>query len=338
MKAGTIRKLRAVLGATLALSTLTLAAGRASAQAMTDVTLQLPWVLLGVYDPFVLAVQRGYYKEAGINLTINEGNGSVTAAQTVANKRADFGYADISAGMALASKGAKLKYVGVFMRTSALMITYRPPLKIDKFEDLKGVPVIHGANDGPSQVFQALLAKHKMTWNDVKSTIVAPTAYTQAFLSEKGGVLLGNYYSTYQSIKEREPNAKFILYSDLGVNMMGSGIVVHEDMLTGKPDLVRRFMAATIRGFEAAVKDPDAAVEAAAAMFPTVVRPKKAINKNELLAGLRLLAAPGTEGRPLGWTSAKNWQESFDLLKDNAGLDPKIPVTAYYTNDYLPAK
>jgi len=334
MKAG-FRKQIAALTATLVLS---LCGNAATAQQTTDVTLQLPWVMLGVYDPFALAVQRGYYKEAGINLTINEGNGSVTAAQTVANKRADFGYADVSAGMTLASKGAKLKYVGVFMRTSALMITYRPPLVINKFEDLKGVAVIHGANDGPSQVFQALLARNKMTWSDVKATIVAPSAYAQAFLSEKNAVLLGNFYSTYQSIKQREPNAKFILYSDLGVNMMGSGIVVHEDTLASKGDLVRRFMVATIRGFEAAVKDPDAAVEAAAAMFPTVVRPKKEINKNELIAGLRLLAAPGTEGRPLGWTSPKHWQESWELLRDHSGLDPKTPVTAYYTNDFLPAK
>ena len=52
----------------------------------------------------------------------------------------------------LASKGAKIKYVAVFMRTSALVITYRSPVKIDKFEDLRGVSVVHGANDAPSQV------------------------------------------------------------------------------------------------------------------------------------------------------------------------------------------
>ena len=305
---------------------------------LTDVTLQLPWVMMGVYDQFPLAVQRGYYKDVGINLIINEGSGSATAAQTVANNRADFGYADVSSGLTLASKGAKLKYVAVFMRTSALMITYRSPLKLDKFEDVRGVSVIHGANDGPSQVFAALLAKHKMTWGDVKSTIVSPSAYAQSFLSDKNSVLIGNYYSTYQAIKVRDPSAKFVLFSDFGVNMMGSGILVNEHMLTTKPDLIRRFLAATIKGFEATVKDPDAAVEAAATMFPTVVRPNKQLNRAQLVAGLALLKAPGTEGKSLGWTSPQLWQDTFELMRDHAGLDPNIPVSRYYTNEFLPVK
>lgn len=333
-----IRKCRSVLVMLSTFVVMWSAGSSALAQdgKLTDVTLQLPWVMLGVYDPFVLAAQRGFYKEVGLNVIINEGSGSLTAAQTVANNRADFGYADVSSGLTLASKGAKIKYVAVFMRTSALVITYRPPVKIDKFEDLRGVSVVHGANDAPSQVFSALLAKNKMTWNDVKATIVAPTAFAQSFLSDKNSVLLGNYYSTYQSIKTRDPLAKFVLYSDFGVNLMGSGILVSESMLASKPDVVRRFLAATIKGFEAAVKDPDAAVEAAAAAFPMVVRPKKEINKAELLAGLRLLSAPGTEGKPLGWTGPQHWQQTFELLRDNAGLDPKTPVANYYTNDFLP--
>ena len=57
-----------------------------------------------------------------------------------------------------------------------------------------------------------------------------------------------------------------------------------------------------------------------------------------MIAGLALLNVKGAEGKPLGWTAPQHWQQTFELLRDHAGLDPKIPVSSYYTNDFLPAK
>jgi NitT/TauT family transport system substrate-binding protein len=291
--------------------------------------------MLGTYDPFALALQRGYYRDSGIDLTINEGNSSLVAAQTIVSGKSEFAYADAGTGATLISKGAKMKFVGVFQRKGALIIIHHASLKIKSLADIKGRTVIHGANDSPTQMFGAVLAKNNMTWNDVNSTIIAPGTYAQAFLQDKEAVLLGNSFSTFQSIKVREPTAGEEFFSDLGVNLMGSAIIASDQMLKENPELVRKFLAATVRGFEDAVKDPDAAVEAAAAVFPVAVGLKKAINRAELLSALDLLNAPGTEGKPLGWTSPGQWENLVSLLKEYGGMSDALPAAAYYTNEYL---
>ena len=59
-----------------------------AAQAQDKVTFRLNWLLYGFHTPFYLGLERGYYKEEGIDLTIGEGQGSVRAVQTVGAKRA----------------------------------------------------------------------------------------------------------------------------------------------------------------------------------------------------------------------------------------------------------
>lgn len=302
------------------------------------ISLQLPWVMLGAYDPFTLALERGYYRDEGINLKINEGTGSLVAAQTVATGTGDFAYADAGTGAILISKGAKMKFVAVFQRKSAFMLIYHPPLEVRSLSDIKDRTIIHAANDAPTQMFGGLLARNGMSWSDVKSAIISPSSYAQAFLQNKDFILIGNSYSTFESIKAREPDARSRYFADFGVNLMSSGILANTALLHSDPALVKGFLAATVKGFQDAVKDPDAAVQSAAKAFPLAVRSKQAINRAELLSALALLDTPETEGRPLGWTTESQWTNMIDLLKHYAGLSGDLPPSAYFTDDFLPQK
>jgi len=324
----------AILALTSALVPTT--SGAQSAKPLVPVKLQMPWTMLGAFDAFTLAAQRGYYREAGLDVTINEGNGSLVSSQSVATGSADIGVADVSTAVLLISKGAKIKSIGVFQPKSALMIAHHPPLTINSITDLKGVTVLRGANDNASQMFSALLAKNKMTWNDVKSAIIAPGAFEPAFLNDRSAVLLGNFYSTYQSIRLKKPDVRAALYADFGINVMGLGMLASERTLAERPDMVRAFLAATAKGFADAVKDPDAGVKSALAMFPVAV--KEASNRAQLEAGLALLTTPETKDNGLFWTSTQQWEQMNALLREHANLSSDLPTQAYFTNDYLPGK
>ena len=304
--------------------------------APVPVTMQLSWAIQGRDAPFILGVQRGYYREAGIDLAINEGSGSLISAQTVATGKADFASADVTTAIQLVTKGAKIKSVFVYQPKGGLAVAYHPGVKIARMADFKGLRVVRAANDNASQVFTALLAKNGMTWDDVKATIVGPGAFESSFLSDPKSVLLGNFYSTFQSMKHKNPAMQYILFSDLGVTVMSLGVLASERTLAERPDLVRRFLAATVRAFDEAVKDPEAAVKAVAERYPQVARPE--INRLELRASLSLLRTAENQGRVAGWTSPKQWEETLEVLKSHAGLATPLPATAFYTNDFLPQK
>jgi NitT/TauT family transport system substrate-binding protein len=127
-----------------------------------------------------------------------------------------------------------------------------------------------------------------------------------------------------------------IRFADYGVNLVCSGVIVRKELVKSNPDLVKRFMRAATKSMEAAMKDPDAAVDAMLKASP------KAGVKESMVTGLKqataLYKAPGEpQGKPYR-VSAKTMNESFQMLLDYGGVDKATAGTAeaYYTNDYLP--
>ena len=120
------------------------------------------------------------------------------------------------------------------------------------------------------------------------------------------------------------PNTGLIAY--------GTGLIVRNDTIAKSPDLVRKFVAATQRGWEASAKEPDAAVAASLKLYPD-------LSKDLLREGLRIsleeqLHTPSTKGRPIGWMDEGDWKQMLDVLKTYGGLTPKEP-SAYYTNQFI---
>ena len=96
-----------------------------AAQAQDKVTFRLNWLLYGFHTPFYLGLERGYYKDEKIDLTIGEGQGSVRAVQTVGAKGDMFGLADGGSVVAGVSKGAPVKAVMAVTNSSPYSLAVR---------------------------------------------------------------------------------------------------------------------------------------------------------------------------------------------------------------------
>ena len=94
----------------------------AAAQQAKPMRLTLNFLAGGPQAGFMLAKKLGYYKDAGIDLTIEEGKGSATTAQQVATGQTDVGFADAPAAMQIRSKGAPLKIVAPILQTNGFAI------------------------------------------------------------------------------------------------------------------------------------------------------------------------------------------------------------------------
>ena len=99
------------------------------------------------------------------------------------------------------------------------------------------------------------------------------------------------------------------------------------------PDLVRRFVKASVRAWEAAREDPEAAVDAALKVKPDLNRDS---TLKQLEVDLSLLFSPNTEGKGIGYGAEADWQRTEELLTEYRDLETDRAATSFYTNEFLP--
>ncbi len=306
------------------------------ARAADKVTLMLNWYVYGEHAPFYYGKQLGLYAAEGIDLDIQEGRGSAITAQAVAAGSADFGYIDVPTMMRAAMKGAPLTAAGVLIQVNPMSVMGFVDKNIRKPEDIKGKTVAVTPGDSLSQIWPLFLKKAGLKESDFNTVSGDATTKLNAVINGRADLLLG--YVMDQSMRIKDATGKDVYpikFADYGINLVSSGIVCRTALLTENPELVRRFMRASVKSVEAAEKDPQAAAQAVLTAVPKGGKLPTMQQGFELTIPLYRL--PGANNEPFK-VSDKLMQESVDLMIEYGGLDPaaKDKVHSFYTNAFLP--
>lgn len=312
----------------------------ASAKAEDDVRLRLNWMYYGSHAGFALGKDKGFYKEAGINLDIRSGNGSGSAHRLVANSDSDFSYGSCGSMVNLASQGADLISVAVIDAMGSEAILVRPDAGVATIGDLKGKKLLTTANAGVNTFFPIVLATAGLSPDDITLTNVPDGALVSSYLQGAGDTvgMLGGIDDKPAEIKKNGGAAPVIFpYSDFGVNQVGYCIVARKDMVAKNPDLVKRFVQATIKSYKAAEADPDAAVNAVADIVGGTMAEDegKAQSRAVLDVTLGLLYSAANTDKTLGLNVPADWDSMIALMKKYNDLDPKAEAASFYTNDFV---
>jgi NitT/TauT family transport system substrate-binding protein len=297
----------------------------------------LNWYVYGEHAPFYYGKEKGFYAAEGIDLDIQEGRGSGVTAQAVAAKTAMFGYVDVPTMMRASVKGAPIIAVGVALQTSPMSAMGFVEKNIRKAEDLKGKTVATTPGDSMSQIWPLFLKKAGLRESDM--TIVSGDATTKlnAVINGQADVLLG--YVMDQSMKIKDATGKDVYpikFADYGINLVSSGIITQKDLLKDNPDLVKRFMAASTKAIEAAVKDPKDAAQSILNANPKGGKIETLTQGFELT--IPLYKDPtGKANRPFDVSDA-NMTDTVNVMVEYGGLEAgaKEDPKAFYTNAYLP--
>jgi NitT/TauT family transport system substrate-binding protein len=302
-------------------------AALAAAQGKTAATLRLDWVPGAHHVGPVLAAQRGYYAEEGIELAVQPGRGSGSTVQVVASGTDLFGFADAGVMAIAASKGAPVVMVANFMQVGPNgAITLDRPMSSPK--ELAGKTI--GLVPGESAHVALLAVAKKYGIPDSAYRIVSIEAASKvaALLTKKVDMIPGFRFGDYLRAYTQNPNTKITLFADWGVNVLGNGYFVSTSTLEKNPELVQRFVRATARGWQEAKKDPNAAVDALMKAFPDT-------NRRFVELGVPMvfehMQSPAAKGKPLGWMAEEDWKTTLEVMK-SAGLEGDRPPSAYYRN------
>src|ERR1700730_10214031 len=264
------------------------------AKAADKVVLMLNWYVYGEHAPFYYGKAKGIYAAEGIDLEIQEGRGSAATTQAVAAKTADFGYVDVPTMMRAAIKGAPVISTGVLLQTSPMSAMGFVDKNIRKPEDIKGKTVAITPADSMTQIWPLFLKKTGLKESDFNTVAGDGQTKLNAVINGQADLLLG--YVMDQSMKIKDATGKDVYpikFADYGVNLVSSGIVTYTGLTKENADLVRRFMAASVKSVEAAVQDPKGATEAILKANPKGGKPNTLLQGFELTIPLYL--APDTK-------------------------------------------
>jgi len=305
-----------------------------AALAQTKIVVRTDFKFNGYVSPLALAIEKGFYKAAGFDVSIEQGQGSSTTVQTVATGVDNFGLADsATAALGISAQNVPVKIVSVYNQTGTMGLIYHPDSDFNgDLAALKGKIVISSAGSADAKLLEPTLASAGMKLDDVKLQLVDINARVPLFLQTPGAFLTGFATGDLLRVRARLPGAKYVPYAKYGLIAYGTGLIVRSDTIAKSPDLVKKFVVASRRGWEAAAKEPNVAVSASLKLYPD-------LGAGLLRDGLKIsleeqLHTPSTAGHPIGWTSEQDWRKMLDVLKTYSGVTPK-ETSAYYTNEFI---
>ena len=304
----------------------------AQAQAQDNVSLRLNWYLGGLHVPFYFGVDKGFYKQEGINLIINEGRGSANTVQVVGAGTDTFGLADSSSIINLISKGGEIKSVMNILSSTGFSVVSAASAGLRTPKDIEGKTLAVSPGDPIRGLLEAVAAHNKVDISKVKFVQVDPAAKVVTVLEKRADGLLGGADDQFFLLKYRGVEPHALRFADHGANIVGMAIFTGNNTIKTNPDLVRRFVRATKRSWEEAKKNPDAAVDVAMKVKPDLNRQS---TKDQMLVDFELIDSINVKGQ-IGFGHEKDWGQTIELLKKYRGLETQQNWTAFHTNEFLP--
>jgi NitT/TauT family transport system substrate-binding protein len=309
------------------------AAERLEAVARLDkVTLITDFGYRGRYAYFFDALDRGYYRDAGLEVKIVGGQGSADAIRQVGAGHAMFGFADAGTLiLARANEQIPVKLVAIVYRKPPQAIFCREDSGLKKPQDLGGNAIAAASGSAIRSLFPAFAKAVGFDAQTVRWVVASPESMPDLLATNKVPCV-AEIVVAEQMLRSRLGPTKLVrfAYSDAGLNYYGNGIVATTATISSKPDVVRRFVEATVRGMKNAFADPAAAGAIMQKIVPQV-NATAAKNETEAVAGIAQIP-----DRPLGEIDPARIDATLDVVKDAFHLATPVAAADVYALGFVP--
>jgi NitT/TauT family transport system substrate-binding protein len=303
-------------------------------QSKRQVTMRLDWLYQGPNAGFMIAQDKGFYEQAGLNVEIGPGKGSGSTAQLVGSKATQFGFADGFVVGNSVSKGMNVKMVaGIFRRNpTAVVVLDESDIKTPK--DLEGKTIASPTGGTQFQQWPAFVKGCGLDGSKIRLTNIDPAGSPAALITGQVSAIAGYAQGYVPSVEIRgNKKARILWYADCGVTAVSNGMIVHADLIKEDPELIRTFVAASLKGFLYGRAHLD---EMAAIVKKFSEATVPAITRREAELSFNTWVTPSTVGKPLGWMSDTDWQETVAVLKQYGGVTTPLEAQQLYTNEFVP--
>src|SRR5574341_1002180 len=320
------------------LAVLLLVAGAALAQAKPQdkVTFQFAWIPYGKYAGFYMAKELGYHDEAGLDVTFIRGFGMQDGVTKLVSGVADLGEVNQMGSVGARSRGAPLREVLMFHDKAMEVFYCLERHGIRRPKDLEGQSIGGPVGAGARTLFPAFAALNGIDATKVTFVDMTPDAMVAAVIS-------GRVHCASNFITERPTYAKAaaqageklsgIVYSEWGLDLHANSIVATDKLIQERPDLIRRFAEATVRGWLAGAERPEDAARAFVKSFPEssldLVREHWKIAVDHMLT-------PAAYEHGLGWIDPAKKKRTVEVYTKYIPLPREVSLEEIMTNEFNP--
>jgi NitT/TauT family transport system substrate-binding protein len=259
------RSLRAMVIACAAF-TVIVALGRPADAQQKDVRMMLDWIIQGTHAPYFVALEKGYFKDAGLNVTVDAGKGATNVAVNVASNVYQFGWVDMPTMIKFNAQnpGAPLLAVYVSFDETPLAVITLKSKNVKTPADLDGKRIAGGpgtaVHDTISILLKAAKAEHvKINWLAVQPQLFGPMV-AKGEADGTGGFTNSNI-PAFLDVGFKLEDLNVLKYSDFGADLYGLALVTTKKFAEDNPETVRAMVRGLNLGTIDTIKDPASALK-----------------------------------------------------------------------------
>jgi NitT/TauT family transport system substrate-binding protein len=316
-----------------ALLALTVAPGSAQAPAPQKVSMILNWIAGGDHAPYYYALKMGWYKDAGIDLDLEQGKGSGLAATRVGTGADQFGLSDLGTVMNARGKGADdVAIMNVYANFPEGFYWLKNSTTIKTPADIAGKKIGNPPADAGRVLWPAFAAANHLNPDSVTWVNIEPNAKISALASHAVDVVTEFYNFHHGYVKAFGSNLGYMAWKDAGVNPYGNSIIVNGDYMRAHKDVVTAFVHVTQRAFAACVAKPDPCIAALVDANSGLNVDNETQNWHEVE---QLMDDHDFHTIALGWFNPQRVASDYALFKGTMGIDKPFDPSSVFSDAFL---
>lgn len=310
------------------------------AAAQTPLKFTLDWVFQGPTSPFLVALDKGYYKAEGLDVTMDPGQGSAGAVQRVATGAYDIGFADVNSLIEYNAKNTGKEILCVFMAYDFPPFGVHALKKsgIAKPADLAGKKLGAPVFDASFRLFPAFAKKVGLDAASVQHVNLTPQLREQSLVQGTVDFISGHYFSSILDLKARGVKPEDVVsfnYSDYKMDVYGNGIIV-SPALAAKPEVVTAFLRATAKAWKEVAANPSLGISAANKRDPLI---DEKLEAERLDMSLKMnVLTPFVKENGMGDVDPARFARSVKDVADAFGLPAAPEPDKVFSAKFLPPK
>lgn len=310
-----------------------------AATAQTSVPFALDWKFEGPAAPYFAAIDNGHFSGAGLDVTIEAGNGSVETIPKIATGAFPVGFGDINTVIKFLDQnpGAPVTAVMMIYDKPAFAIVGRKSLGVSEPKDLEGKVLGAPPPDGAWAQFPASASANGL---DVSAITIEPVGFpTREPMLAEGNVaaITGFSFSSVLNLKRLgvpEDDISNILMADHGLSLYGNAILVNTEWAAANEDTLKAFLAAVAAGWADTVADPAKAMDSLMERNPAAdkeletERLQMAIDQN--------VATDWVKANGFGLIDPARMEAAIAQIGETYEFQNTPDASLYFTDAYLP--
>ena len=318
------------------LAGLLLAGGELRAAETVAATIRLDFIIGGKHAPWLVALEKGFYAKRGLKATIQAGSGSADTVRTIAAGGADFGFADISTAIVAKSRGTPIQTVAQlgYIPTT---IMWREDTPIKTLKDLEGKSWAISPGQAQWYLMPAYCRINRIDFKSIRIQETAPALQPAALVARKADFIV-MYRASNDEVAEMAATKQGmklnrIYMKDTGLDIYGSGLVVKDDDVKKRPELVRAYVEGTMEGLRYTRDHQAEALQIVLKHKPeldqalTAVQLKNAVNE--------VMIPPESVQLGFGFMKPDIMEKTVQITNEFFDMGRKVSVNEAYTNQFI---